>query len=196
MTAEQLHYYMLLKIEQEFTTCTKRQVAALTVYAGAIVSIAHNVSKDCNKLCDKTCGALHAERMLEIPEQDCDVYLTRYPCAECYTYLISRQVKRIYVFGEDEKDQHYYNVICLGDVLERIKLFNANQIVQEDVFIGEMAEYITEVMNSRRKDTRTSHRNEELVDILLQVLIQLRWYDTNTIVAELISKLSRLEERF
>lgn len=190
---------MLLKVEELFTTCKKRRVAALMVQPESEVvrAISHNVARNCNAQCDKTCGAIHAEARLPYNIPGCDVYLTRYPCVSCYNHLVNNLgVKHIYVFDRDYKNQRYQHVTCLPDVLDTIGRFNGNIVKQEDVMIGEMGEYITEVMNSRRKDARESYRLEELVDVLLQLILQFEYYRTVDVTEATALKLTKLEAKF
>jgi hypothetical protein len=105
-------------------------------------------------------------------------------------------VKHIYVFDRDYKNQRYQHVTCLPDVLDTIGRFNGNIVKQEDVMIGEMGEYITEVMNSRRKDARESYRLEELVDVLLQLILQFEYYRTVDVTEATALKLTKLEAKF
>ena len=174
LTKEEIEYYDLLEKLRCMSSCSDKQVAALaTNDMGKIISVSYNQPTECCDSCassehPKNC-AIHAEQGL-ILQPGCFVYLTTFPCEACQMFMFSAGVRRVYVFGDQhKKDTGLLDITLLPDIASTLVKFNGID-KQKNVIMGELAELITAIADSMRKDPKdTRDIEDELIDVELQL---------------------------
>jgi len=170
LTELEVRVYELLQVMRKQSTCLDKQVAACAVKNGKIIGLTYNKpTSKCKQQCNtiKDC-AVHAE--VQLPNVfDADVYVSLFPCADCQQWLFNHGVKHIYSFTKPHKKYLALNdITLLPDIAKVLLTFNSPD-KQKDVIVGEMAELTCEIMNSKRKDARDTHIDEEYIDVTLQM---------------------------
>ena len=174
LNQEHVDIYKVLEVIRSLSTCRDKQVAAVaTNDMGLITSVSYNIpTEKCNS-CEggkhpKDC-ARHAERGLLLMPGD-KVYITTFPCENCQMAMWSSGVTEVYVFGKQhKKDTGLLDIHILPDIVDHLISFNGKE-KQLQVIIGELAELITAIADSTRKDKK-DNRNivAELIDVELQL---------------------------
>lgn len=175
ITPEQVDIYHLLEAIRCLSVCKDKQVAAIaTDDMGRILSMSYNVPTfKCNN-CEngehyKDC-AIHAEKGLLL-QKDCIVYLTTFPCKDCQLYLFSAGVSQVVVFGTQHKeDIGLLDIHLVPDIANFLVNFNGPD-KQKAVIMGELAELITAIADSMRKDIKDQR---DIISELLDVELQLK----------------------
>lgn len=175
ISPEQIDIYHLLESIRCLSVCQDKQVAAIaTDDMGRILSIAYNVpTSKCNS-CEggehsKDC-ARHAEKGLLL-QKGCIVYLTTFPCKECQVYMFAAGVSQVVVFGQQHKeDTGLLDIYLVPDIAGFLVNFNGIE-KQKSVIMGELAELITAIADSMRKDTKDQR---DIISELLDVELQLK----------------------
>lgn len=169
LTEGEVAVYELLMLTRTFSHCIDKQVAACSVQQGMIVGLTFNkINSTCNLKCNGSCKPQHAEQQL-INLSNTEVYISLFPCEECQRYLHSKGVNHIYVFAPPHKKYlGLTSMTILPDIASLLYTFNGSDR-QKQVVCGEMAELTIELLNSMRKDTRSTDIEGEYVDVTLQM---------------------------
>lgn len=175
LTEEQVALYELLESLRRFSSCRDKQVAAIaTDFMGRILSVSYNqpqASCDCCEASEHPVAcAQHAEQGLRL-QRDSLVYLTTFPCKDCQMLMWSQGIERVFVFGEQHKeDLGLLDIIILPDVASILVNFNGVE-KQKTVVMGELGELITAIADSSRKDSKD---NRDLLGEIIDVELQLK----------------------
>jgi deoxycytidylate deaminase len=170
LTELEVRIYELLQVTRKQSTCLDKQVAACAVKNGKVIGLTYNISSErCQQKCNTTKDcAHHAETQLP-NVVDADIYVSLFPCTGCQQWLFDHGAKHIYSFTKPHKRYlELNNITVLPDIAKVLLAFNSID-KQKDVIVGEMAELICEIMNSKRKDVRDTHIDEEYIDVTLQM---------------------------
>ena len=175
LTEEQVAIYELLECLRRFSSCKDKQVAAVaTDFMGRILSVSCNMPQSSCDLCEAECHpegcAQHAEQGLSL-QRDAIVYLTTFPCKDCQRLMWSAGIERVFVFGEQHKDDlGLLDIVLLPDVASILVAFNGPE-KQKTVVMGELGELITAIADSSRKDSKD---NRDLLGEIIDVELQLK----------------------
>lgn len=198
---EQTVIYELLETIRRFSPCKDKQVAAIsTDEMGKLLSVNYNMPTGSCDMCNskehpKHC-AVHAEAGLLL-QKNCCVYITTFPCADCQMLLWSVGVGRVYVFGNQHKeDTGLLDITLLPDVASTLVAFNGLE-KQLTVVMGELAELITAIADSSRKDTKDNRDLwGEVVDVELQLKCLRRVLEPTDLTTMKCEKYNKLIRRY
>ena len=201
ITEELTEMYELLELTRTFSGCSDKQVAAIsTDPMGKLFSLSFNVPTCSCDNCEasphpKGC-AIHAERDLNLVPGG-TVYLTTFPCKECQLILWAGGVKKVFVFGEQHKeDIGLLDITLVPDIATVLYEFNGG-VNQKTVIMGELAELITALADSLRKDDKDNRAiEEELIDVELQLHCLRRVLGPTRILKAKAAKYAKLIDKF
>ena len=201
LTEEQVAIYELLETLRRFSSCKDKQVAAIaTDSMGKILSVSYNQPQDSCDLCEAdvhpTGCAVHAEQGLAL-QRDALVYLTTFPCKDCQMMLWSKGIERVFVYGEQHKeDIGLLDIVLLPDVASILLTFNGID-KQKTVVMGELGELITAIADSMRKDTKDNRSLlDEIIDVELQLKCLRRCINPVNLINQKYYKYSKLIRKF
>lgn len=200
-TAEDTEMYELLELLRSFSACKDKQVAAIsTDPMGRIIGVGYNTpTAHCDK-CEATTHpkacAVHAEQSIPLCK-DGLIYLTTFPCKDCQMVLWAAGIKKVYVFGKQHKeDIGLLDITLIPDVADMLLKFNGSE-KQKAVIMGELAELITAIADSLRKDPKDNRNiEEELIDVELQLHCLRRVLGPAYMLKAKTSKYDKLVEKF
>lgn len=193
--------YEVLELLRTLSTCEDKQVAAIsTDPMGRIIGVGYNTpTAHCDK-CEATphpkeC-AVHAEQSIPLCK-DGMIYLTTFPCKDCQMVLWAAGIKRVYVFGKQHKeDIGLLDIWLVPDVADMLLRFNGPE-KQKAVIMGELAELITAIADSLRKDPKDNREIwEELIDVELQIHCLRRILGPKCLIKDKTLKYDKLIQKF
>lgn len=182
LTEKDIEMYCLLEQIKQQTSCIDKQVACIITDGKEIKSIGYNTVQGCDKDCynpARICFNTHAETMafmnLKAPiVGPLYIYLNLFPCGNCQKIIsqYNTAIAEVIIFSSIHKQIGEYIDKDKLTVFDNIgvELLNFNKDKQLFVAMGELAELITAIADSKRRDVRND-RNiiEELVDVELQI---------------------------